>query len=307
MDRDVFICHASEDKPGVVRPLVAALQNEGITCWLDEGEIQWGDSITQKVNEGLRISRFVIVVLSEAFLHKNWPKRELNAILNMEASSGEVKVLPLLVGEKNIRDRVSQEFLLLNDKLYIAWEGTPVPVVKAARDRLSKESDLVLTITQTKDDQIPGEDIPLPRIRKRFTQREKDIFLKMSFSVVHDYFKLALSELEKQYPDVEIDFTEINTQKFAAKVYLRGEAKCQCKIWMGGLSGAEGIAYSENRIDFNADNSFNELMTVEDNNFELKLKNTLGSFYLHQGQDNQDPKGAAEMLWKRFTKPLEYQ
>jgi len=49
----IFVCHASEDKGDVVRPLVVAFTAAGVSCWYDEAEIQWGDSITQKVNEGL--------------------------------------------------------------------------------------------------------------------------------------------------------------------------------------------------------------------------------------------------------------
>lgn len=90
--RDIFICHASEDKRGIVGPIVLALTEAGISVWYDEAEIKWGDSLTQKVNEGLRISRFVIVVLSPFFVKKNWPQRELNAALNIEASSGEVPI-----------------------------------------------------------------------------------------------------------------------------------------------------------------------------------------------------------------------
>ena len=71
MERDIFICHASEDKVDVVRPVVRTLEKENITYWVDEGEILWADSITQKVNEGLRISRYVIVILSKSFLEKN--------------------------------------------------------------------------------------------------------------------------------------------------------------------------------------------------------------------------------------------
>jgi hypothetical protein len=55
--RDVFICHASENKDDVVRPLVQALSEAGVSCWYDEAEIQWGDSITPKVNEGLTSSK----------------------------------------------------------------------------------------------------------------------------------------------------------------------------------------------------------------------------------------------------------
>lgn len=54
--RDIFLCHASEDKLKVVKPLVAALNEAGISYWYDEAEIKWGDSVIQKVNEGLMIS-----------------------------------------------------------------------------------------------------------------------------------------------------------------------------------------------------------------------------------------------------------
>lgn len=73
--KDIFICHASEDKQSVVRPLLNVLDKEKISYWYDEAEIKWGDSIPTKINEGLRISRYVIVVLSNAFLSKNWPQK----------------------------------------------------------------------------------------------------------------------------------------------------------------------------------------------------------------------------------------
>ena len=58
--RAIFICHTSEDKDNIVRPLVAAFTRAGASCWYDEAEIQWGDSITQKVNEGLAAAKFAV-------------------------------------------------------------------------------------------------------------------------------------------------------------------------------------------------------------------------------------------------------
>lgn len=142
--KDIFLCHASEDKANVVRPLSQALIDANISCWLDEAEIYWGDSITKKINHGLANSRFVIVVLSEAFLSKNWPKYELNAMLNIEASSGEVKLLPLLVGS----NQVLQKLPLLNDKLYLVWNNNSTPIVQALAQRLS------ITITPTTNSSI---------------------------------------------------------------------------------------------------------------------------------------------------------
>jgi hypothetical protein len=73
----------------IARPLAQRLEHEGISTWLDEREIRWGDSVTAQVNEGLRISRYVIVILSAAFANRHWPERELMAALNLEATSGQ--------------------------------------------------------------------------------------------------------------------------------------------------------------------------------------------------------------------------
>jgi hypothetical protein len=38
--KDVFICHASEDKSDIIKPLIAAFKREGISYWYDEAEIK---------------------------------------------------------------------------------------------------------------------------------------------------------------------------------------------------------------------------------------------------------------------------
>jgi hypothetical protein len=304
--RDIFICHASEDKSTVVRPLNNAFQQAGISCWVDEAEINWGDSITQKVNEGLRLSRFVIVVLSEAFPDKPWPERELNAVLNIEASTSVVKVLPLLVGNKPTRDRILHRYPLLNDKFYQVWEGSPAPIVEAAIKRLSSipEGEVPARTNQPKRD-LSSVEIPIPRMKKRFTQRDKDIFLKEAFAIVKDYFQRALTQLTQLSPEVETDFTEIHAFEFIAKIYVQGENKNQCKVWIGGLAGSDDIGYSEGRSITSSNNSYNEIISIADDGFELKLKFTIGGVFGRTMKDYYTPEEAAEELWRRFSGPLE--
>lgn len=121
--RDVFICHAGEDKKKIVEPLVSTLEKERISYWYAQAEINWGDSLTQKINQGLGISRFVIVVLTKNFISKRWPRRELDSALSTEVTSGAVKVLPLLSGTEEERKEIFKELPLLNDKFYIIWEN----------------------------------------------------------------------------------------------------------------------------------------------------------------------------------------
>ena len=95
MPKDLFICHASEDKEAVARPLAEALQREGATVWLDELVLKLGDSLRSKIDEGLRECRFGIVLLSPSFFSKHWPKWELDGLADRELTTGKKVILPI--------------------------------------------------------------------------------------------------------------------------------------------------------------------------------------------------------------------
>lgn len=91
---DIFISHASEDKATVARPLTTALIRAGVRVWLDEHELFVGDSLSEKIDEGLSQCRFGVVILSPAFFAKHWPKKEL-AGLRAKEEEGQKVILPI--------------------------------------------------------------------------------------------------------------------------------------------------------------------------------------------------------------------
>ena len=91
---DVFISHASEDKP-YVEPLAEALCAAGISVWYDNMVMTWGDDLRSTIDKGLVSCRFGIVVLSKAFLSKKkWTEHELNGLFARE-QAGQKLVLPI--------------------------------------------------------------------------------------------------------------------------------------------------------------------------------------------------------------------
>ena len=303
--RDIFICHAGEDKDAVVRPMVEAFTQAGISCWYDEAEIQWGDSVTQKVNEGLVASRYVVVVFSASFAQKNWPQRELNSVLNQEASSGEVKVLPLLIGSEQEKKQILRQFPLLNDKRYLPWDGDLRGIVNALLDRLHRGEDELSEHFVTTPPS-PGLRILLPKIVKKFTQRDKDLFLRNAFTVVKGYFQKALHELDRHYQEVETDFAEVHNFKFISTIYVRGEVSNKCKIWIGGLGSSDSIAYQAGHFNIESDNSFNDMLSVSSDEQSLGFKPSGMWLGGQRYSDNQilTAEQAAEYLWQRFTDSL---
>ncbi len=91
---DVFICHANEDKKAVARPLREALTRREITVWLDEAQMRIGHSLRREIDNGIRSSRFGVVILSEAFFHKGWTNHELDGLVTRTVA-GEQSLLPI--------------------------------------------------------------------------------------------------------------------------------------------------------------------------------------------------------------------
>jgi hypothetical protein len=92
---DLFICHASEDKAAVVRPLARELAGRGLKVWLDELELTIGDTLNGRIEAALTLSRFGVVVISPAFFAKQWPQRELAGLAAREVHAGLKVILPV--------------------------------------------------------------------------------------------------------------------------------------------------------------------------------------------------------------------
>jgi len=91
---DVFISHASEDKAGFVNALCKELEASGVKVWYDELSIGWGDSLRAKIDNGLKKSRFGIVILSKDYIRKGWTQYELDGLFQIEMTNGKT-ILPV--------------------------------------------------------------------------------------------------------------------------------------------------------------------------------------------------------------------
>lgn len=132
---DVFLCHASEDKDTIARPLYEELKKLGLNVFLDSEEIGWGDSLIDIINRALHKSKYVIAVMSENSVEKKWPQKEINAVLSNEINHDKSKLLPLIHG--NAEDILGKNFLM-SDKLYKEWKNNPEEIAKSVLAMLQK-------------------------------------------------------------------------------------------------------------------------------------------------------------------------
>ncbi len=90
-----FVCHASEDKDEVARPIAEALKRRGLKIWYDEYSLTLGDSLRRSINEGLHECDFAVVVLSPKFFSKEWPQHELDGLYSREIDEKRKLILPI--------------------------------------------------------------------------------------------------------------------------------------------------------------------------------------------------------------------
>lgn len=103
----VFISYTSADKD-FVSNLASQLRIFGINVWYDDWEIKVGDSIIDKVFNGLRKSDALIIVLSKASVKSRWVKEELNTAAIRKINKDDILILPILKENCEIPTVLSQ-------------------------------------------------------------------------------------------------------------------------------------------------------------------------------------------------------
>lgn len=94
--RNVFLCHASADKP-FVRCVMNDLARAGHTVWLDEFEINVGDSIVQKISGASAEADALVLFASKSAMASEWVSREWSSALARMLGGDKTRVLPALI------------------------------------------------------------------------------------------------------------------------------------------------------------------------------------------------------------------
>lgn len=83
--RDVFLCHAWDDRKGAAKELHDILESKGVTVWFSEKDVLLGSSLLREIDKGLVKSRVGIVLVTPSFLKRvkgeGVADKELSALL----------------------------------------------------------------------------------------------------------------------------------------------------------------------------------------------------------------------------------
>lgn len=83
--RDVFLCHAWDDRTGAAKDLHDLLESRGVSVWFSEKDVALGTPLLREIDRGLAKSRVGIVLVTPALLSRlrgeGIADKELSALL----------------------------------------------------------------------------------------------------------------------------------------------------------------------------------------------------------------------------------
>jgi TIR domain len=312
--------HKDEALRNELETHLSTLKRQGmITAWHDR-RIGAGQEVHGQISEYLERADIILLLVSSDFLdsdycydtemsramerHEQGTARVIPVILRpcdwQGAPFGKLLAVPTDGKPVTMFPSQDEAFLEISQAVRKAAEakGAPAATQPAAHGPHSPVASPADTSAEIRSSNL--------RIKKTFSDREKDLFLEDAFEYIAKFFEGSLSELKNRNAQIDASFRRIDANHFTAAVYDTGRIASQCKIWFGGRNSfANGIAYSSSLES--GDNSLNESLSVDDDGYALFLKpSAMGFHYQQQGNAEQlTYQGAAEYYWGIFIEPLQ--
>mgnify|MGYP001478792925 CR=1 FL=1 len=136
----VFISYSHEDSD-IVEKIAAYLVKENIHIWIDKWEINYGDSLIQKIQTAVTEASVLLIMLSKTSVQSEWCKKELTAGLLRELEEKRVVTIPVLLQDCEIP-------IFLREKYYADFRTDFDTSIRKLQDSLLKNVDVTLNRVQ---------------------------------------------------------------------------------------------------------------------------------------------------------------
>lgn len=299
---------------------LSMLKRQGIIEPWHDRRIDAGSELDGVISQELETADIILLLVSPYFLDSNYCYDiELQRAIEKH-KKGEAKIIPVIVNSCDWKNSP------LVDLLVIPTDGKPISkysnhhdafleittAIRNVAEKIAPSNTIHNTLIKKQPDfSIPSESQNRSsnlRIKKEFTDHDKDDFLEKSFIYMCNFFENSLNELSHRNQNVTTKFRQIDANHFTAMIYLNGKVASQCKIWLGGRNTfGGGICYSSN-ITLN-DNSMNDSISVETDGHIIYLKPLgLGLSFMNTNRENSNltQEGASEYFWEMLIRNLQY-
>lgn len=284
------------------------LKHEGlIEAWHDR-RILAGDEFDNSISTNLDAANIILLLVSPDFLASRYCF-EIEVARAMERHvSGDARVIPVILRHCDWHHAPFGTLLAApkDGKPIKSWPDLDeafLDVVKQVRAALPQQQ----SVHRIASLGMPARSGSGPRssnlrLKRSFTDADRDEFLHQAFEYMASFFDNSLSELEARNPSIKTTYRRVDANRFTAAIYQNGNSVARCRILLGGMFGG-GISFSHN--DRAGEGSSNEDLTVQSTDQSLYLK-AIGLTTIGRYENKQlSIEGAAEFYWSLLIGPLQ--
>jgi hypothetical protein len=296
---------------------LAMIKRQGLIGTWHDRRIGAGKEVVGAISEHLESAHIVLLLVSPYFLDSDYCyDLEMKRALERH-DAGEARVIPIILEPCDWKEAPFGKLLAT------PRDGKPVSkfsnihdaflqVVQDIRSAIAElDGEPEVETIDNSNSQI-GADITVQvkprssnlRVRREFTDKERDDYLDEAYQYIKTFFENSLSELQERNPKIETRFVDVDRTHFTCAAYSGGAKTVSCRIWMSGRGGfPNGIGYGAN--ESGSDNSFNEALSVVDDGYSMLLRPMGLAYFGHSDKDSLTKHGATEYLWAIFIQPLQ--
>jgi hypothetical protein len=294
---------------------LALLKREGlIESWHDR-RIRAGSPVDQEIDEQLVQADIVLLLVSASFLASDYCYgKELQRAMERH-ETGEAVVVPVIVRPCDWKSSPFGKLLAAprDGKPVTTWpnyDEAYTDIARRVRELVDAKSPGKPRLAQgrTQRQSAPTtSSTKLPRssnmrLRRSFTDAERDAFLHNAFEYMVTFFEGSLQELQSRHRDIECRFRRIDANCFTAFVFRDGKRQAECAINLGGGFRRGGITFSNDASS--RGNSFNEELSVDNDDQALFLK-PLGMASYGNAEAKFSAEQGAEHFWSLLIASLQ--
>lgn len=138
-------------------------------------------------------------------------------------------------------------------------------------------------------------------IPKSFTDLDKEEFLRSSYDEIMNQFTALFNHVKTQTPGFTYQLDVENARKHIYRLYINGQHKTSVKMLLGsGFGNHHSINFSFGNQSMFSDNSFNEMLSIEEKNNQLNLRMLMS---LRHNDTLVKPTDIVKRMWEDHLLP----
>lgn len=309
----VFVSYSHKDDAlwDQLQAHLAMMKRQGIIDVWHDRRIVAGEDFAGKIDAALETAQVVLALVSPDFLNSDYCYEiEMTRAIERH-KEGKAKVIPVILRPCDWHPSP------LGKLKATPKDGLPVTKapniddaflnivkdIRAAVNDVAPRDAAPVAEARRPSAKLIAEEVPGPRssnlrVRKTFTQADKDRFIRDTFEYMAKFFENSLAELARRNDGIETHFQRIDARRFTAIIYQHGNSVSGCKIVTGSQLGAITYAHGTQSPDNSCSASFDVIETEQ----ALFIKPGLDIFH---EEKHLTMEGAAEHFWGKLIEPLQ--